>query len=320
MPSKKEKVLIRSQVAEEFVGKFTNVETGNPFTVTQFSKSQHYRIERTASGESLDYWVTTGRIRNHSSQQEIPGWFQYHLGHTLSWVAENFDSLYLLLSPPGAIQESSYPFMETPIASKTEPYREAPTKKKKRSASAGMIAEYLKSELWMEKRVKKLRAVRFSCQWCGLACNTSDVFHKKTNRIPNEPLRSLFVKCQYCREKAAAEEGLDSADRELSSIHAKHTSQSTPSFIDYRSYMISSHWSEVRLHVLRFFAYRCESCGRSESLHVHHKTYERIGNERIRDLQVLCQDCHAVEHEKQHPHRCDSLSREFRSIVSEAPF
>gem|GEM_PF-4331542 len=34
-------------------------------------------------------------------------------------------------------------------------------------------------------------------------------------------------------------------------------------------------------------------------LNLHHKTYERIGNEKIRDLVCLCQQCHHKLHEKE---------------------
>ncbi|KKK81746.1 hypothetical protein LCGC14_2810350 [marine sediment metagenome] len=40
----------------------------------------------------------------------------------------------------------------------------------------------------------------------------------------------------------------------------------------------------------------CEVCGRGNRLHVHHLTYERIGQERPSDLIVLCEDCHEGHH------------------------
>lgn len=48
--------------------------------------------------------------------------------------------------------------------------------------------------------------------------------------------------------------------------------------------------------------YKCEECKKKKkSLHVHHKTYERYGNENHEDLKILCQPCHANFH-KIYPH------------------
>jgi hypothetical protein len=42
--------------------------------------------------------------------------------------------------------------------------------------------------------------------------------------------------------------------------------------------------------------HKCQECGRSGELHVHHLTYERRGEELPEDLIVLCKDCHAKVH------------------------
>lgn len=46
---------------------------------------------------------------------------------------------------------------------------------------------------------------------------------------------------------------------------------------------------------------KCEHCGvtvsrRKGTGHVHHKTYEREGNEDLRDLELLCLQCHNERH------------------------
>lgn len=42
---------------------------------------------------------------------------------------------------------------------------------------------------------------------------------------------------------------------------------------------------------------RCEACGTARLLHVHHRTYERFGQEHADDLSVLCEACHALVHD-----------------------
>lgn len=42
---------------------------------------------------------------------------------------------------------------------------------------------------------------------------------------------------------------------------------------------------------------KCEVCGGSQRLEVHHLTYERFGGkELLSDLQVLCRRCHSKKH------------------------
>lgn len=37
---------------------------------------------------------------------------------------------------------------------------------------------------------------------------------------------------------------------------------------------------------------KCELCGSTKHIHVHHLTYERLYDELIIDLQPLCRTCH----------------------------
>lgn len=47
---------------------------------------------------------------------------------------------------------------------------------------------------------------------------------------------------------------------------------------------------------------------------MHHKTYANLGNENVRDLQVLCADCHGLKHENKYK-AMDQMSIEFRAVV-----
>ena len=42
--------------------------------------------------------------------------------------------------------------------------------------------------------------------------------------------------------------------------------------------------------------YRCQVCNSPHDLHVHHRTYERVGHEDPADLTVLCMWCHDLFH------------------------
>ncbi|MDB5638420.1 MAG: cyclohydrolase [Bradyrhizobium sp.] len=67
----------------------------------------------------------------------------------------------------------------------------------------------------------------------------------------------------------------------------------------YREYIRSHRWlaSAARLGELAASGFRCRTCnaGRSEAvLHVHHRTYVRLGAERQDDLTTLCVECHVA--------------------------
>ncbi len=65
----------------------------------------------------------------------------------------------------------------------------------------------------------------------------------------------------------------------------------------YAKYLKSSHWYKVRKQYLANHLYRCAKCGMTHGiLHLHHKTYKNLGNERMEDLQLLCEDCHSQTH------------------------
>jgi hypothetical protein len=76
---------------------------------------------------------------------------------------------------------------------------------------------------------------------------------------------------------------------------------------EYEKYLESPHWQECRKLKLDeqrdVVGYNfCEKCGgrpeatRKTALNVHHLTYERLGNELLDDLQIICRPCHDKEH------------------------
>jgi 5-methylcytosine-specific restriction endonuclease McrA len=49
----------------------------------------------------------------------------------------------------------------------------------------------------------------------------------------------------------------------------------------------------VRTAALARARWRCERCG-APADDVHHRTYRRLGVERLEDVEVLCASCHAL--------------------------
>jgi hypothetical protein len=67
----------------------------------------------------------------------------------------------------------------------------------------------------------------------------------------------------------------------------------------YENYLQSAAWRLTRNAKLRDAGYRCQRCPSRRNLHVHHRSYERLGHELPEDLEVLCEQCHRGEHRQQ---------------------
>src|SRR5690349_356114 len=64
----------------------------------------------------------------------------------------------------------------------------------------------------------------------------------------------------------------------------------------YRLYLQSDHWKNLRARKIREKGSRCERCGSSVRIQIHHRSYERFPNCPLSDLEVLCRVCHRKEH------------------------
>jgi hypothetical protein len=68
--------------------------------------------------------------------------------------------------------------------------------------------------------------------------------------------------------------------------------------LPYSIYLKSRHWQRVRSRALVRAGHACQLCNTKQAtLDVHHRTYERRGNEQPEDLIVLCRACHFKFHE-----------------------
>lgn len=65
----------------------------------------------------------------------------------------------------------------------------------------------------------------------------------------------------------------------------------------YEKYLNSEAWQARRQAVLWIAGHRCQACNSDDPLDVHHRTYQRIGNEVPEDLIALCRKCHDVFHQ-----------------------
>ena len=64
----------------------------------------------------------------------------------------------------------------------------------------------------------------------------------------------------------------------------------------YGEYLKSPGWRKRRAVVLTLAQGKCCDCG-TQAFQVHHLTYDRIGNELLKDLFPKCRGCHEQDHQ-----------------------
>ena len=69
----------------------------------------------------------------------------------------------------------------------------------------------------------------------------------------------------------------------------------------YGEYLKTEHWKEIRYAALRRAGFACQACSAKINLNVHHRDYDRRGEERPNDVTVLCRSCHGRTHHKIDP-------------------
>lgn len=69
----------------------------------------------------------------------------------------------------------------------------------------------------------------------------------------------------------------------------------------YDDYLLTKHWRSKRKEIIAERSGVCQKCKikiPEGKMHVHHLTYERIGDELATDLMLLCEDCHNAIHRR----------------------
>ena len=105
--------------------------------------------------------------------------------------------------------------------------------------------------------------------------------------------------------------GLDAVDSDLPIRWKQTVDELAPELIDglrraestsrkwlYRAYLLSPEWAEKRGLVMDRCSHTCEGCGKRRAVHVHHKTYDHLGDEFLFELIGLCEECHERIHRK----------------------
>lgn len=155
------------------------------------------------------------------------------------------------------------------------------------------------SLLGMKQGMKMLKVIGpLRSPWTCADCGKELMYTSRTHRteIDNEEVH-LCADCEKAR-KAARRKELDERNRQEAGVWQQYISRLKT--MPYAEYLQTPHWQEVRKKALRRAGGRCQLCNKNGTvLDVHHRTYERRGQEYAADVIVLCRDCHSKFHGEQ---------------------
>lgn len=143
------------------------------------------------------------------------------------------------------------------------------------------------------------------CDKCKSEKEEKDLLEKAMIKKENEAFRDYYIE-QYINPNHSFKPEIRPYER-ISTIMDKfeydEVVKNAVSSLTYLEFLNTPYWEGIRQYKLKEAEYKCELCGKSGTLNVHHKTYDRHGMEHIRkiaekDLIVLCEDCHKKFHEK----------------------
>lgn len=140
----------------------------------------------------------------------------------------------------------------------------------------------------------KPASVQLTCS-CGNKFQHTVHTRGDFNALPQDG--NVSCGCPDCVARKKAEQQARLREYEAAEQARKERIQELK-HMPYREYLKTPEWQDMRERRLRAARYRCELCHSQGTLHVHHKTYERRGEEYASDLIVLCSNCHAKFHDK----------------------
>ena len=131
--------------------------------------------------------------------------------------------------------------------------------------------------------------INVSCNFCSGPVQLL----ARTNAESNT-LSDLYILCPSCTKDFHRKMARETQER--SQIEQEKRSSELKT-MPYGDYLQTPEWKERRDRQVKIDGGACRLCGSTGHLNVHHRTYDRRGDEGPGDLVTLCQPCHQTFHE-----------------------
>jgi 5-methylcytosine-specific restriction endonuclease McrA len=98
--------------------------------------------------------------------------------------------------------------------------------------------------------------------------------------------------CQVKRQEIA-----DSRSHYYLTIYETHRQKRRQAWRKYYdAYLVSLRWALLRVKALTKVNYKCVACESTDTLQLHHRHYQTLGEESLDDVVILCKKCHDLLH------------------------
>lgn len=130
------------------------------------------------------------------------------------------------------------------------------------------------------------------CWKCG-----SPMLYQPTSRSDKFTRKNYHHECDSC-VNGHGQDRAESDSRHHEYVAKRKAYLHDLKTMPYGDYLQTDHWQAVRSAALKRARFACQLCNARTVLHVHHRTYERRGEEFASDVIALCAECHKTFHGK----------------------
>lgn len=138
-----------------------------------------------------------------------------------------------------------------------------------------------------------------TCTSCGqpfeFTLSSRTAFHQWLKEMggPDKWEYHLPKTCEECKAKQSRDYRQQHEERQAALKARLYELKTMP----YAEYLQTPEWQARRQQHLKSSGFRCQICNAyGVRLNVHHRTYERRGEEYFKDLITLCETCHTIFH------------------------
>lgn len=118
---------------------------------------------------------------------------------------------------------------------------------------------------------------------------------KSKGQLKRERVAEWNRKTKEAKSERRANGGL-TRKQVMSRKGGKKAPSLTPGQKKHRTYIASAAWKDRKREYFSSHPKVCVACGSGRNVHLHHKTYVRLGRELDSDLVPLCAGCHSKVH------------------------
>ncbi len=141
------------------------------------------------------------------------------------------------------------------------------------------------------EQTNKTIVQRVACKSCKTLTGGAK---KKDSNFDSLPVLTQKRFLEIQEEKRASFKGLRDHLQKLSDEFRLNKNKEW--WQNYSAYLKTDQWKHKRQQVLERENFLCQGCNYSKAIHVHHTTYENLGDELLFQLVALCVQCHNKLH------------------------